>query len=355
MDMIKAHRGVVIGLVMTLAADPATAAPIINVLHFAKVGYFEHVGGIRGCTTALDKLAAQHDFSVKHSKSYDDLAALSSNPDLYDIVILDNTTDAGGVTNNENPGQKALKDWLMNKGGRCLGIHSAADHRGAWAWYDTVLFSGVKYSNQGSGQFSLYRDTSQAARENPALQNMYHYAADSLGLAVEEAKFNTEYYHFQDNRTHNVGDVRGKPGVTGFQELRGSAASPPNTNQIVGWINALPNKGRFIYTAMGHETAEWTANGDWLTKMTWAYMKYLMGDFDGAPVSVHPPRITAQGRFLRVRNTVACRVRITDMAGRVVASGTSADFGKTLARAGVYFVTVDTVRGKVISRAVVIN
>jgi hypothetical protein len=84
-------------------------------------------------------------------------------------------TDAGGVTNNENPGQLAFKDWLMNKGGRC------------------------------------------------------------------------------------------------FQEMRGRAASPPNTSRIVGWIKAMPNKGRFIYTALGHETAEWSANGNWLSKMTWAF------------------------------------------------------------------------------------
>src|SRR5689334_3000755 len=137
----KAAGRILLGLLATLACHPAISAPIKNVLLFTKVGYFEHVGGIKGCTTALNELAAKYDFTVKVSKDYNDLVVLNSKPDAYDILIFDNNTDAGGVTNTENAGQKALKEWLTNKGGRLLGIHSASDHRGQWAWYDTVLFS----------------------------------------------------------------------------------------------------------------------------------------------------------------------------------------------------------------------
>jgi hypothetical protein len=351
----KAISGTVFGLAMTLASGGFSESlhPIKNVLHFSRVGYFAHPGGIKGCTGALNALADRYHFMVKHSDDYNDVAVLAENPEAYDIVIFDNTTDAGGVNNNENAGQRALRDWLTNRGGRYLGLHSASDHRSQWSWYDTVLYSGIQFALQNQGQFSLYRDTSEATRENPALQNMYRYAADSLGLSTEVVKFNTEYYRFKDSKTNVYTDVRGRPGVTSFQELRGQNAYPFDTNESVGWIKALPNHGRFIYTALGHENAEWTANNGWLTKMTWAYMKYLMGDFD-EPVSAIAPRILVQGQSLRVVNPLPLRVRILDLAGRLVASGTAADFGTTLAKAGVYFVAVQTGQGKAIGQAITI-
>lgn len=349
-----AVKGIVSGLLAAMAACPSPAAPLKSVLHFTKVGYFEHVGGIQACTHALDSLASRFGFTVKVSKDYDDLAVLSANPGAYDIVVFDNNTDAGGVTNKENAGQMALKDWLTNKGGRILCIHSAADHRGQWAWYDTVLFSAIRFSNFGNGSFTVYRDTSKATRENPALRNMYQYAEDSLGLPTEELKFNTESYHFRDSRSNLTSDVRGRPGVTGFQELRGKDAMPVNTNQVISWIKTLPNQGRFIYTALGHEVPEWNANNGWLSKMTWAYLKYLMGDFDATATAI-PPRIQIQGHSLRVLNPEARGVQIVDIAGRVVASGTAADFGKTLPKAGVYFVRVDAGKGKLFSKAITLD
>lgn len=350
----RTHCGFLLGLGLALTPPAAWAAPIQKVLHFTKVGYFEHVGGIRGCTAALNDLATRYGFTVKVSKDWNDLAVLATDPGAYDIVVFDNNTDAGGVTDKENAGQKALKDWLMNKGGRYLGIHSASDHRGQWAWYDTTLYDGIRFANQSDGLFTLYRDTSKAARDNPALRNMFRYAQDSLGLATDSMRFNTEYYHFLDHKNFKITDARGKPGVTGFQELRGTYASPPNSNQLVSWVKPLPNGGRFLYSMLGHENAEWTANEGWLAKMTWAYMKYLMGDFD-TPNSAIAPRIRTQGRTLRIGGPEAGRVQVFDIAGRLVASGTGAGFEPTLAKGGVYIVRVDGEKGRVFSKAVALD
>jgi type 1 glutamine amidotransferase len=327
------------------------ATPIKSVLHFSKTGYFRHTGGIAGCTTALNSLASQYHFTVKHSEDYNDVVNVKN----YDIVIYDNNTDAGGVSNNENAGQQALKSWLMSQGGKFLGFHAASDHRGQWTWYDTALFSGLQFTTHGDGAFSLYRDTSAATKANSPLQRMYQYAQDSLKLSTQVVQFSTEYYHFMDSKTKAKADARGRPGVTSFQELRGNQADPTGTQgQVFGWVKTLPNNGRVLYTSLGHETPEWTANDSWLTKMTWAYMKYLMGDFDD-PVSIANPEIQTQGHSLRVLSPEARRVQVIDIAGRVVASGNAANFEQSLPKAGVYFVKVDAKAGKTFSKAITIN
>lgn len=335
--------GIRMGLAMAMASAPIWSAPIKNVLHFTKVGYFEHVGGIKGCTTALNTLASQYNFTVKTSKDFNDLANVKN----YDLVIFDNNTDAGGVTNTENTAQIALKEY-MNNGGKFLGIHAASDHRGQWSWYEQNIFSGIKFINHGDGQFSVYKDTSAQTRGNDTLQNMFKYAKDSLGLNTDVINFNTEIYHFS-------GNVYDKPGVTVFQELRGQTAQN-KVSESFGWVKSMPTGGgRIVYTGLGHETAEWTANNSWQTKMLYVYMKYLMGDFDPKAVSVAPPQIQTDGHSLRILSPEARRVQILDVTGRVVAAGNAADFSRQLPKSGVYFVKVDAAHGKVFSKAVTIQ
>lgn len=338
--------GIMFGLAMALASSPAHSVvhPIKSVLHFTKVGYFEHVGGIKGCTDALNNLATKYGFTVKTSKDFADLANVKN----YDLVIFDNNTDAGGVTNTENSAQTALKDY-MNNGGKFLGIHAAADHRSQWTWYETEIFSGIKFINHTDGNFSVYKDP-DGPKGNDTLTRMLAYAKDSLGLNTDVINFNTEIYHFS-------GEVKGKPGVTVFQQLQGSTA-PNGVSQSFGWVKSISNGkgGRVLYTALGHETPEWTANNSWQTKMLWDYMKYLMGDFDQAgTTALASPMIQTEGHSLRVLSSEASRVQVLDVAGRVVAAGTAADFNQQLPKTGVYFVKVDAAHGKVFSKAITIK
>jgi hypothetical protein len=89
--------------------------------------------------------------------------------------------------------------------------------------------------------------------------------------------------------------------------------------------------------------------------MTWAYMKYLMGDFDAPVVTTVNPQIQTEGHSLRVLDAGNRRVQIIDVQGRVVASGLAANFQKTLPKAGVYFVKVDADHGNAFSKAITIN
>ncbi len=344
----KMSSGIVFGLAMGMLSNPSVpfAAPIKSVLHFYKVGYFEHVGGIKGCTTALDNLATQYKFTVKHSKDLNDLTNVKN----YDLVIYDNNTDAGGVTATEGAGQLAVKEY-MNTGGKMLSIHAASDHRSAWPWYETTLFSGVKFTSHTDGSFSVYKDTTAKFRDNVALQGMFKYAKDSLALA-DNPSFNTEIYHF------NV-DARTKTDLTMFHELRGATAAN-KVSEGFGWVKNITNTadakkpGKFLYTALGHETAEWTANTSWQTKMMYAYMRYLMGDFD-VTTAIKAPQIQTEGHSLRIIGENVRGVQILDVAGRVVASGKNASFEQAIPKAGVYFVKVDMDHGNVYSKAITIK
>ena len=342
MTKFKMSGGIAYGLAMALTANPVLSAPIKSVLHFTKVGYFEHVGGIKGCTTALDNLATQYKFTVKHSKDFNELANVKN----YDMVIFDNNTDAGGVTNTENAGQKALKEY-MAAGGKFIGIHAAADHRSQWTWYETELFSGIKFINHTDGSFSVYKDP-DGPKTNPAVTKMLAYGKDSLGLNTDVINFNTEIYHFS-------ADVKGKPGITVFQQLQGATAQN-KVSESFSWVKTpSAGNGKILYTGLGHETPEWTASNGWQTKMLYAYMKYMMGDFDADVTAVKPPQVQTEGHSLRVLGSDARQVRILDVGGRVVASGAAANFQQEIPKAGVYFVKIESAHGKVFSKAITIK
>lgn len=336
--MLKPARA--LGLTLAMLATGAMAVPK-NVLHYAKVGYFNHIGGILGCTTALNTLAAQYNFTVKHSTDPNDLLNLKN----YDLVIYDNNTDAGGVNNTMTPAQAALVAY-MNAGGKYLGFHAASDHRDQWTWYDTALYSGSKFVAHGGGAFNMFTDTSSVTKKDLALTKMWAYAKDTLKIAIDVINFNTEIYQFDS-------DVRGMPNVEVFQELRGATAQN-GVRQSFSWIKNLKGGGKMMYTAMGHETPEWTANNSWLTKATYAYMKYLVGDFDAAVVDVKQHGIRTNGSSIEIMTAGNHNVKIRDVHGRVVASG----MGKTLSefhlKEGVYFVTATT-PGAVISKRVLIQ
>jgi hypothetical protein len=166
---------------------------------------------------------------------------------------------------------------------------------------------------------------------------MWTYAKDSLKIAIDVINFNTEIYQFDI-------DVRGKPGVAVFQELRGASAQN-GVRQSFSWIKTLKGGGKMMYTSMGHETPEWTANNSWLTKATYAYMKY---------VDIKQPGIKTNGSSLEITTAKNHDVKIRDVHGRLVASGKGKTLSEFHLKEGVYFVTA-TSPGAVLSKRVFIR
>jgi hypothetical protein len=313
-----------------------------NVLHYCKVGYYNHVGGIKGGTTALNTLATQYNFTVKHSTDPQDLLKLST----YDLVIYDNNTDAGGVTNTITAPQQALMDY-MKAGGKFLGIHAASDDPAGWKWYDTTLLSNSKFINHTEGAFNLYNDTTKDTKLDPALTRMWAYAKDTLKIVTDLIPFNTEIYHF-------TSDVRGLPNIKVIQELRGASAQN-KVRETFSWVKILPNGGKMLYTGMGHETAEWTANSSWLTKAMYAYMKYLVGDFEVATTNLQKSKIKTDASLNELLTNENRMVQIRNVQGGLVATGTGTRLSNLNLNPGIYFLTFDTGSRTSFSRSLLIK
>lgn len=339
--MVK-NRAVSLALFFFSVIATEGRASLRNVLHYHKCGYMCHPGGLSGCTAALDQLAGQFGFRVKHSDSSADLLHLRD----YDLVIFDNTTDAGGAPDSTSPPQLALIDY-MDSGGKLLGFHSATDdYVRPWGWYDSVLFSGAKVHGweDGSGGFRLYKTALASSDTDRALADMWQYTRDSLQLNSDTVKMTTECLHFK-------ADVRGKEGVKVIQEVEGCHV-PGVTRQSHTWVKFFPGGGRVLYTGIGHEAADWTVNGAWLKKATYAYMRYLVGDFDTGPTAL-APAIRALGSRLEIRTGSEGSFRVTDTRGRIVASGSGESIDGFVLKKGVYFVTTGK-PGATVSKSIAI-
>lgn len=107
-----------------------------------------------------------------------------------------------------------------------------------------------------------------------------------------------------------------------------------------------------LFTAMGQEIIDWTVNDAWPKKATYAYMRYLVGDFDMGPEAL-APRTRSLGSRLEVRTGKGGNVRVTDTRGRLVASGQGSAAERFDLKPGVYFVSVKTA-GRLSSKTVVI-
>ncbi|MBW8886428.1 MAG: ThuA domain-containing protein [Fibrobacteres bacterium] len=278
------------------------------VLHYYKTGYKEWAGGVAACRAALDSLGNEYHFTVKHSADTNDLIKVAD----YDLVVFDNATDAGGVTGVPGAPQMALRKY-MEAGGKFLAFGAAADHRGKWDWYDTVLFSGARFQSFGLDNWAgLYRPFPPPSGWDPELLGMWGFLRDSLKIPVDSVLVGSAVAHL------NI-DIAAAPGIKVLQEVRGANAW--NTyGEGFTWTRQFPaHGGRMLYTALGHQANDWTDNGAWLRKATYGYMKYLMGDFI-IDLALAPPGIHARGSRLEVRRDRRGSLRVTDVRGRLVPS-----------------------------------
>jgi hypothetical protein len=297
-------------------------------------------------------LAVEHGFRVTHSKDANALLGLKD----YDLVVYDNNTDAGGAGSKIGPPEAALMEY-MNAGGRFLGIGWAVFHRGQWPWYDSVLFNGLDFSSFSNGTISFYKDTARESKANPALARMWKFAEDSLGIGTDSIRLNTEVIRFMDPKLKPA-NPRGMPGVFILQDVRGNDAGPPGTDYPQAWVKYLAGGGRMLYTGIGSMPSDWTHNagpeaGDtWLKRATYAYMRFLAGDFDSA-AAVAARGIGMLGTRLEAPPDADAFVRIRDLRGRIVASGPGSAAPKFSLKPGVYIVTVWTA-GVPVSRTLAI-
>jgi hypothetical protein len=314
-------------------------AALDNVLHYHNCTFpgFGCWSGPRD-TYIFQELSAEYGFKLKQSADTNELM----NVGKYDLVVFDNAGDAGGVLRSTSPLRQAFREY-MESGGKFLGFNGTADHRGVWPWFDTVIFSGTRFHgfdpNLTAKRVFLYPGRT-ASQSDPALARMWGYARDSLKISPDMVPIKTAVLTF-------TSAVDTLPEVKVIQELREGVFPKAYT-----WAKDLPNGGRVLYTGLGRPE-DWEYNDAWLKKAAYAYMRYLVGDFDTAPV-VLAPEIRTRGSRLENRAAEGQNARITDIRGKTVFSGPGKALAALVLEPGVYFVSVGKT-GALVSKTIVLS
>lgn len=223
------HRGTRFGaaaMLAALAALPAGAAKF-KVLDFWGVGGFAH-GSRTAANTLLDSLAKVLDVTI--DKTDQATAFTAANLATYQVVLLNNTTEAGKILNVDQ--RAALLAHMKTKG--YVGFHGAGDTKGTWPEYTTYL--GGELSSHGGGIATLNIDPCNKA--HPILEGI-----------EATVKFDEEWYAYKTN-------PRLSPNVQILYTL--DESSCPNCTKMPGgdhpiaWTKTDPAGGRTFYYAMGH-------------------------------------------------------------------------------------------------------
>lgn len=315
------NKGSALALACVLSAGNVYSQ-IKTVLHYTKQGYFNHAAGVKGGTDALDALAAQYKFTVKHTNVPADLQKIKE----YDLVVYNNNTEMGVPDENA---KTLIKNHLLD-GGKVLAIHAASDHKQVWDWWDQVAFNGLRFTGHGNGAFTV--ETDAELNNNAALKKVWSdFALGSF------QNWDTEIYYFNKN-------IRGATGTKIFHKVTTGAVSEMKGDHIFGWTQTI-GKGEMLYTALGHDNKDFAQNNQWLKKAMWAWMNYLVPpitDVKKAPAVLSSP-IKIGGESISIDSPEKHSVEVLSTDGKKVFSKSAkgpALYNLPLLKQGIYIVKV---------------
>jgi type 1 glutamine amidotransferase len=268
-----------------------------KVLHLYAFGERPHGSAQQPVVDFMNELAQEHSFEVTHMKKSSAVETIEE----YDVVLF-NSTAFGAFTKPAE--QEKLKTWLTG-GGKAIGFHSTCDIRGKWDWWGNEVCGGSWYDDDFFGAFTL--ETDKEIEKLPGFKEMW--TENQLG---DEAEFpSTELYVYNAN-------PRGKTGITMFHTV-GKDFSDVEDHPF-GWHKTIGDSGEFIYSALGHQKSDFASG--WMKKATWAWMKYLTGDYkpvsgvDGKPF--HPfARLDVNKSHVHIKDVGRHSVRVFDLQGRL--------------------------------------
>jgi type 1 glutamine amidotransferase len=196
------------------------------------VGGFPH-GSRTAANVLLDSLAKAMDFDLVLADNASVMTA--ANLAQYDVIILNNTTEAGKMF---NPDQRAALLGFMEKKGY-VGFHGAGDTKTSFPDYTAYL--GAELSSHGGGTADINLDTSAYAKVSPITKGL-----------MPKYNFDEEWYAYKTN-------PRVAPNVKVLYTLDEASCPkctlmrPPEfTDHPVVWVKEPPGGGRTFYYAMGH-------------------------------------------------------------------------------------------------------
>lgn len=234
----------------TAAERGAAKAKGFRVLVFSRTTGFRHYSIPTG-VAAIHQLGAQYGFRVDNTE--DPSVFRPRKLSRYAVVVFLNTT--GTVLDAKH--KRALRRYIVRRGGGYVGIHSAADTEHEWPFYERLvgaLFLSHPLLEQ-PGRFA------NEAPNHPATKHL-----DPSFWAFDE------FYSFKRNPRERVRVLLSVDESTYLQDpntslLGGPVVSGKMGDHPMSWCHDV-GRGRSFYTALGHEA--------YLYGVAW-YRRHILG------------------------------------------------------------------------------
>ena len=244
----------------------------INILIFSKINGFRH-GSIDAGIEMINEFGENLNWTVDTTENGSDFN--EDNLSQYDVVIWLNTSGNNLLTDAQ---QDAFRTFIQNSNG-FIGVHAATDtyRDQSWPWYNELVGAIVQTNpNHTSNNFNA---TMSVINQHPIVEHLgdswnkneeYYYWGESNGGYLFEDNINLLEVEQTGNQSYDVA----RP-VTWYKEYDG---------------------GRSFYTALGHNSSDYSNNDQFRTMMfeaiIWAANKETLStdtfESNGSKLSVYP-------------------------------------------------------------------
>jgi type 1 glutamine amidotransferase len=219
-----------------------TTAPndALKVLVYHETNGFRH-GSINAGITMIEGFGADLGWEVTNSQSSSVFTESGFND--YDVVVFLNTSGNALLSAQE---QVALENFISNNKG-FVGVHAATDtyRDKSWPWYNDLVGAIVQTSpnhtpNNTSGVMDVLTS---------------HPTVDHLGATWSKME---EYYYWE----LNGGQLY--EGNINLLKVRSTGGNSYDAARPITWYKNFGG-GRSFYTALGHNSSDYTNNQDFIT------------------------------------------------------------------------------------------
>lgn len=215
----------------------------INVLIFSKTNGFRH-GSIDAGITMINEFGQNLNWIVDTTENGADFN--EENLSQYDVVVWLNTSGNNLLTEAQ---QDAFRTFIQNGNGY-IGVHAATDtyRDGSWPWYNELAGAIVQTNpNHTSNNFNA---TMSVINQHPIVEHL----GDSWNK-------NEEYYYWGESN----GGYLFENNIT-LLEVEQTGNQSYDVARPITWYKEYDG-GRSFYTALGHNSSDYSNNEQFRTMM----------------------------------------------------------------------------------------
>ena len=216
--------------------------PELRVLIYHETNGFRH-GSISAGIEMIEGFGDDLDWSVDSSQTSN--VFNTSNLSDYDVVVWLNTSGNGLLSEAE---QSAFEDFI-GTGGGFVGVHAATDtyRDGSWPWYNDLVGAIIQVNPNHTANNT--NATMDVVGDHPAVAH--------LGDTWNKSE---EYYYWAQNGGYLF------EGNINLLNVRSTGANSYDASRPVTWYKNYAG-GRSFYTALGHNSSDYSSNSNFRTMM----------------------------------------------------------------------------------------